>query len=116
MDAAKLQRNAVLSTIHSGTTQRKDTMKGWTQEYSNIKRKKGFKVKKNRQVLLAEKLIVPTLAFEHNMTEKERKDLLKAMRTMFKLKIKQEIRPEEELMYTLTRQRELGMRKKRIKL
>lgn len=96
--------------------QRKDTMKGWTQEYSNIKRKKGFKVKKNRQVLLAEKLIVPTLAFEHNMTEKERKDFLKAMRTMLKLKIKQEIRPEEELMYTLTRQRELGMRKKRIKL
>lgn len=35
---------------------------------------------------------------------------------MFKLKIKQEIRPEEELMYTLTRQRELRMRKKRIKL
>lgn len=96
--------------------QRKDTMKEWMQEYSNIKRKKGFKVKKNRQVLLAEKLIVPTLAFEHNMTEKERKDFLKAMRTMFKLKIKQEIRPEEELMYTLTRQRELGMRKKRIKL
>ena len=94
--------------------QRKDTMKGWTQEYSNIKRKKGFKVKKNRQALLAEKLIVPTLTF--NMTEKERKDLLKAMRTMLKLKIKQEIRPEEELMYTLTRQRELGRRKKRIKL
>ena len=89
-------------------------MKGWTQEYSNIKRKKGFKVKKNRQALLAEKLIVPTLTF--NMTEKERKDLLKAMRTMLKLKIKQEIRPEEELMYTLTRQRELGRRKKRIKL
>lgn len=96
--------------------QRKDTMKGWTQEYSNIKRKKGFKVKKNRQVLLAEKLIAPTLAFEHNMTEKEKKDFLKAMRTMLKLKIRQEIRPEEELMYTLTRQRELGMRKKRIKL
>jgi hypothetical protein len=91
-------------------------MKGWTQEYSNIKRKKGFKVKKNRQVLLAEKLIAPTLAFEHNMTEKEKKDFLKAMRTMLKLKIRQEIRPEEELMYTLTRQRELGMRKKRIKL
>jgi hypothetical protein len=96
--------------------QRKDTMKEWTQECSSIKRKKDLKVKKNRQVLLAEKLIVSTLAFEHNMTEKERKDLLKAMRTMFKLKIKQEIRPEEELMYTLTRQRELGMRKKRIKL
>lgn len=92
--------------------QRKDTMKGWTQECSSIKRKKDFKVKKNRQVLLDEKLIVPTL----NMTEKKRKDLLKAMRTMLKLKIKQEIRPEEELMYTLTRQRELGMRKKRIKL
>lgn len=71
-------------------------------------------MKKNRQALLAEKLIVPTLTF--NMTEKERKDLLKAMRTMLKLKIKQEIRPEKELMYTLTRQRELGMRKKRIKL
>lgn len=94
--------------------QRKDTMKEWTQEYSNIKGKKGFKVKKNRQALLAEKLIVPTLTF--NMTEKERKDFLKAMRTMLKLKIKQEIRPEEELMYTLTRQRELGRRKKRIKL
>lgn len=94
--------------------QRKDITKEWTQEYSNIKRKKGFKVKKNRQALLAEKLIVPTLTF--NMTEKERKDLLKAMRTMLKLKIKQEIRPEEELMYTLTRQRELGRRKKRIKL
>ena len=91
-------------------------MKGWTQEYSNIKRKKGFKVKKNRQVLLAEKLIAPTLAFEHNMTEKEKKDFLKAMRTILKLKIRQKIRPEEELMYTLTRQRELGMRKKRIKL
>lgn len=91
-------------------------MKGWTQEYSNIKRKKDLKVKKNQQVLLAEKLIVPTLAFEHSMIEKERKDFLKAMRTMLKLKIKQEIRPEEELMYTLTRQRELGMRKKRIKL
>lgn len=73
-------------------------------------------MKKNRQVLLAEKLIAPTLAFEHNMTEKEKKDFLKAMRTMLKLKIRQEIRPEEELMYTLTRQRELGMRKKRIKL
>ena len=96
--------------------QRKDTMKGWTQEYSNIKRKKDLKVKKNQQVLLAEKLIVPALAFEHSMIEKERKDFLKAMRTMLKLKIKQEIRPEEELMYTLTRQRELGMRKKRIKL
>lgn len=72
-------------------------------------------MKKNRQVLLTEKLIVPTLAFEHNMTEKERKDLLKAMRTMFKPKIK-EIRAEGKLMYTLTRQRELGMRKKRIKL
>ena len=96
--------------------QRKDTMKGWTQEYSNIKRKKGFKVKKNRQTLLVEKLIAPTLAFELGMTEKERKDFRKAMRTMLKLKIKQEIRPEEELMYTLTRQRELGTRKKRIKL
>lgn len=73
-------------------------------------------MKKNRQVLLNKKLIAPTLAFELDMTEKERKDFLKAMRTMFKLKIKQEIRPEEELMYTLTRQRELGMRKKRIKL
>lgn len=96
--------------------QRKDTMKGWTQEYSNIKRKNGFKVKKNRQVLLNEKLIVPTLAFDPSMAEKERKDFLKAMRTMFKLKIKQEIRAEEELMYTLTRQRKLGRRKKRIKL
>lgn len=73
-------------------------------------------MKKNRQVLLAEKLIAPTLAFEHNMTEKEKKDFLKAMRTILKLKIRQKIRPEEELMYTLTRQRELGMRKKRIKL
>lgn len=73
-------------------------------------------MKKNRQVLLNEKLIAPTLAFELDMTEKERKDFLKAMQTMFKLKIKQEIRPEEELMYTLTRQRKLGMRKKRIKL
>lgn len=68
-------------------------------------------MKKNQQVLLAKKLI-----FYQAMTEKERKDFLKAMRAMFKLKIKQEIRPEEELMYTLTRQRELGMRKKRIKL
>ena len=98
MDAAKLQRNAVLNTIHLGTMQRKDTMKEWTQ------------------VLLDEKLIVPTLAFEHNKKKKERKDFLKAMREMFKLKIKQEIRPEKELMYTLTRQRELGRRKKRIKL
>lgn len=73
-------------------------------------------MKKNRQVLLNEKLIAPTLAFQLNMTEEEKKDLLKAMRTMLKLKIEQEIRPEEELMYTLTRQRELGMRKKRIKL
>lgn len=73
-------------------------------------------MKKNRQTLLAEKLIAPTLAFQLGMTEKEKKDFLKAMRTMFKLKIKQEIRPEEELMYTLTRQRELGIRKKRIKL
>lgn len=73
-------------------------------------------MKKNRQTLLAEKLIAPTLAFQLDMTEKEKKDFLKAMRTMFKLKIKQEIRPEEELMYTLTRQRELGTRKKRIKL
>lgn len=68
-------------------------------------------MKKNQQALLAEKLI-----FYQAMTEKEKKDLLKSMRTMLKLKIKQEIRPEEELMYTLTRQRELGMRKKRIKL
>lgn len=73
-------------------------------------------MKKNRQTLLAEKLIAPTLAFQLDMTEKEKKDLLKAMQTMLKLKIKQEIRPEEELMYTLTRQRELGTRKKRIKL
>lgn len=56
-------------------------------------------MKKNRQVLLNEKLIVPTLAFELGMAEKERKDFRKAMRAMFKLKIKQEIRPEEELMY-----------------
>lgn len=96
--------------------QRKDITKEWTQGCFSIKRKKGFKVKKKRQVLLNEKLIVPTLAFELGMTEKERKDFLKAMRTMLKLKIKQEIRPEEELMYTLTRQRELGTRKKRIKL
>lgn len=96
--------------------QRKDTMKGWMQECFSIKGKKGFKVKKNRQVLLNEKLIAPTLAFQLDMTEKEKKDFLKAMQTMLKLKIKQEIRPEEELMYTLTRQRELGMRKKRIKL
>lgn len=68
-------------------------------------------MKKNQQALLAEKLI-----FYQAMTEKEKKDLLKSMRTMLKLKIKQEIRPEEELMYTLTRQRELGIRKKRIKL
>lgn len=68
-------------------------------------------MKKNQQALLAEKLI-----FYQAMTEKEKKDLLKSMRTMLKLKIKQEIRPEEELIYTLTRQRELGMRKKRIKL
>lgn len=68
-------------------------------------------MKKNQQVLLAKKLI-----FYQAMTEKERKNLLEDMRTMFKLKIKQEIRPEEELMYTLTRQRELGIRKKRIKL
>lgn len=73
-------------------------------------------MKKNRQVLLDEKLIAPALVFDPSMTEKERKDFLKAMRTMFKLKIKQEIRAEEELMYTLTRQRELGRRKKRIKL
>lgn len=96
--------------------QRKDITKEWTQEWSSIKGKKGFKVKKNRQTLLAKKLIAPTLAFQLDMTEKEKKDFLKAMRTMFKLKIKQEIRPEEELMYTLTRQRELGVRKKRIKL
>lgn len=68
-------------------------------------------MKKNQQALLAEKLI-----FYQAMTEKEKKDLLKSMRTILKLKIKQEIRPEEELMYTLTRQRELGRRKKRIKL
>lgn len=68
-------------------------------------------MKKNQQVLLAKKLI-----FYQGMTEEEKKDLLKSMRTMFKLKIKQETRPEEELMYTLTRQRELGGRKKRIKL
>lgn len=86
-------------------------MKEWTQECSSIKRKKDLKVKKNQQALLAEKLI-----FYQAMTEKEKKDLLKSMRTMLKLKIKQEIRPEEELIYTLTRQRELGMRKKRIKL
>lgn len=73
-------------------------------------------MKKNRQTLLAEKLIAPTLAFQLDMTEKEEKDFLKAMQTMLKLKIEQEIRPEEELMYTLTRQRELGIRKKRIKL
>ncbi len=90
--------------------QRKDTMKGWTQEYSNIKRKKDLKVKKNQQVLLAKKLI-----FYQAMTEKEKKDFLESIQTMFKPKIK-EIRPEEELMYTLTRQRELGRRKKRIKL
>ena len=90
--------------------QRKDTMKGWTQEYSNIKRKKDLKVKKNQQVLLAKKLI-----FYQAMTEKEKKDFLKSIQTMFKPKIK-EIRPEEELMYALTRQRELGRRKKRIKL
>lgn len=68
-------------------------------------------MKKNQQALLAEKLI-----FYQAMTEKEKKDFLKAMRTMLKLKIKQEIRPEKELMYILTRQRELGRRKKRIKL
>lgn len=90
--------------------QRKDTMKEWTQECSNIKGKKGFKVKKNQQVLLAKKLI-----FYQAMTEKEKKDFLESIQTMFKPKIK-EIRPEEELMYTLTRQRELGRRKKRIKL
>lgn len=64
-----------------------------------------------QDLLLAKKLI-----FYQGMTEEEKKDLLKSMRTMFKLKIKQETRPEEELMYTLTRQRELGGRKKRIKL
>ena len=68
-------------------------------------------MKKNQQALLAEKLI-----FYQAMTEKEKKDFLESIQTMFKLKIKQEIRPEEELMYTLTRQRELGRRKKRIKL
>jgi len=85
-------------------------MKGWTQECSSIKRKKDLKVKKNQQVLLAKKLI-----FYQAMTEKEKKDFLESIQTMFKPKIK-EIRPEEELMYTLTRQRELGRRKKRIKL
>ena len=85
-------------------------MKGWTQECSSIKRKKDLKVKKNQQVLLAKKLI-----FYQAMTEKEKKDFLESIQTMLKPKIK-EIRPEEELMYTLTRQRELGMRKKRIKL
>lgn len=68
-------------------------------------------MKKNQQVLLAKKLI-----FYQAMTGKEKKDFLESIQTMFKLKIKQEIRPEEELMYTLTRQRELGARKKRIKL
>lgn len=68
-------------------------------------------MKKNQQVLLAKKLI-----FYQVMTGKEKKDFLESIQTMFKLKIKQEIRPEEELMYTLTRQRELGARKKRIKL
>jgi len=67
-------------------------------------------VKKNQQVLLAKKLI-----FYQAMTEKEKKDFLESIQTMLKPKIK-EIRPEEELMYTLTRQRELGRRKKRIKL
>ncbi len=67
-------------------------------------------MKKNQQVLLAKKLI-----FYQAMTEKEKKDFLESIQTMFKPKIK-EIRPEEELMYTLTRQRELGRRKKRIKL
>jgi hypothetical protein len=85
-------------------------MKGWTQECSSIKRKKDFKVKKNQQVLLAKKLI-----FYQAMTEKEKKDFLESIQTMFKPKIK-EIRAEGKLMYTLTRQRELGMRKKRIKL
>lgn len=85
-------------------------MKGWTQECSSIKRKKDLKVKKNQQVLLAKKLI-----FYQAMTEKEKKDFLESIQTMLKPKIK-EIRPEEELMYTLTRQRELGRRKKRIKL
>ena len=84
-------------------------MKGWTQECSSIKRKKDLKVKKNQQVLLAKKLI-----FYQAMTEKEKKDFLESIQTMLKPKIK-EIRPEEELMYTLTRQRELGRRKKRIK-
>lgn len=67
-------------------------------------------MKKNQQVLLAKKLI-----FYQAMTEKEKKDFLESIQTMFKPKIK-EIRSEEELMYTLTRQRELGRRKKRIKL
>ena len=42
-------------------------------------------MKKNRQVLLDEKLIVPTLAFEHNMTEKERKDT--KMATLYELRL-----------------------------
>lgn len=67
-------------------------------------------MKKNQQVLLAKKLI-----FYQAMTEKEKKDFLESIQTMFKPKIK-EIRAEGKLMYTLTRQRELGMRKKRIKL
>ena len=91
--------------------QRKDITKEWTQGCFSIKGKKGFKAKKNQQVLLAKKLI-----FYQAMTEKEKKDFLESIQTMFKPKIRQEIRPEEELMYTLTRQRELGRRKKRIKL
>lgn len=67
-------------------------------------------MKKNQQALLAKKLI-----FYQAMTEKDKKDFLESIQTMFKPKIK-EIRAEGELMYTLTRQRELGMRKKRIKL
>ena len=67
-------------------------------------------MKKNQQVLLAKKLI-----FYQAMTEKEKKDFLESIQTMFKPKIK-EIRAEGKLMYTLTRQRDLGMRKKRIKL
>lgn len=90
--------------------QRKDITKEWTQGCFSIKRKKGFKVKKNQQVLLAKKLI-----FYQAMTEKEKKDFLESIQTMFKPKIK-EIRAEGKLMYTLTRQRDLGMRKKRIKL
>lgn len=68
-------------------------------------------MKKNQQVLLAKKLIF----LSGHDRKREKKDFLESIQTMFKPKIK-EIRPEEELMYTLTRQRELGRRKKRIKL